>query len=981
MDYLESWETNLAQTFSEIGGRRQGGSVYLIEHGLDREDLEQLQFLVARRAENHQFTMEAWRRFPLCLCTIVTECGYEYRGVGTDFWPKLEASLRVEIPAYQRGEISELFRLTADAFGLARPPEDRWSAAFPHIAWPIRNAMVPREVHGRLARLIREFLGHSATMTVRRDSLPALRDLAQGFGSRRLEAWLLDEDLAVDVIGYLVNGRAPDPAMTPAFMRRLETDLRSETEVRRLERLVAARRRTGIGQARSLPAATWELLLDNAEAVGLALRGPVLSRAELEGVKVDLGGPLSEETVIAGARSTTLERFLQGDAVFVGRPLATPPDPVLKGREMPPGLKRAVVPAPGLLFRDQGDDGYQPQLRPGDRVGPGVAIYEMRCEDASVEDWGAGLDHFHSGTPRGDAALARHGIHVQGDSPIEFRGGLTLFHDGDEVAQVEGREVELRSGAAFTIRAERVEEAETREFALPAGAWTALPMTKGIWSLTAFSGAEEVSSRLVFRGLEPREPAALSLQPSGAGLAEFARGAISIHLGAPIALHDVHLEIRLTAGSGQQLSVSLDVPTVPATIWCDTEEFAPMRDAARLWASGGLHARLHAEAQGLDAATWPLTAPEPEWTLDRRSGLWHAGGTRNAGSLSCDPVEDPTRFVPWSPSARLDEDLPACLLLRPDGAGDDGLRSGVILDPESGAELRGQFRAAEPAVSRMSASGHEICGLKEGMEALLSWRLAACRTAFADGLRAGVCAALESELVNVLCGAEWSRAERRSQEIGASFHERLVSIATAAGLVSGEPLFSPISEEWERVLCKELEASFREAAPSPELAVAPDDLMWPELDDAVLNAWERLAKKMVAAGEPEPDFDAGCSEGQWQEAFVKARDAARLPRLSALVLPRPRGARLERLAWQDLQIDDVVAALVECHSDIQMRGGRWIAPADLRALLLLFVAPDRVLDDPDWRGRLLRFGSDRASARAVRYAALRIRALKTGSGA
>lgn len=979
MNNLETWEASLTLIFAEIALRRQGGTLFLIEHGLDREDLEQLQFLVARHAERHQFSKDAWRRYPLCLCTIVTECGYEYRGVGTDFWPNLEASLRVEIPAPQRAVISDLFRVLADEFGFARPPEDRWSAAFPHIAWPIRNAMVPREVHGRIARLIREFLGQSSTMNVRRESLPALRELAQGFGSRRLDSWLLDEVLAVAVIGYLVNGRTPDTAMMPDFMRRLEGDLRSEAEVRRLEQIITARRLVGLGPSRPLSPATFELLLHDADASGLALRGPILSAVEMESLKTELGASLSEETVVAGARSTTLERFLLGDAIFIGRPLGEVPEPCLLGREMPPRLKRAIVPAPVLLFRDQGDDGYQPQLRPTDRVGPGTSFYEMRCEDASADDWGAGLFHFQSGTEKGDAILARHGISVQVSPPLEFRGGLTLFHDGDEVAQVEGREVELRAETAFTIRAERMDEAEIRELALSAGAWTPLPMIKGEWSLTAFSGSKEESSKLSFRALEPREAATLSLQPTGAGLAEFARGAVSIHLGAPITLHDVRLDIVLTAGSGQTLSLSLDVPTAPATIGCDTDDFAQMRDAARLWVSGGLHARLHVEAQGLDAASWLLGAPEPEWKLDRRSGAWVSGGTRTAKSLACDPQEDTTRLTAWQPSTDAGDDQVACLLLRPDCAGDDALRSGILLEPDVGARLRGQFRAVSPTISRMSASNEEACGLLAGLEALLSWTLASSRTAFADGLRAGICAELEREVVRALCGSDWVRAERRCREVGAAFHARLVSVATNAGLVSGEPDFSPLSEEWEDVLRQELVVAFRKVLPSPELAVIPDDLMWPDLDDAVLEAWDRLAKKMMARGEPEPDFDAGYSNGEWQAAVSEAREAARLPQLSAMLLPRPRGARLERLAWQDLQIDDVVAALVECHSDVQMRGGRWISPADLRALLLLFAAPDRVLDDPEWRGRLLRFGSDRASARAVRYAALRLRALRTTS--
>lgn len=107
----------------------------------------------------------------------------------------------------------------------------------------------------------------------------------------------------------------------------------------------------------------------------------------------------------------------------------------------------------------------------------------------------------------------------------------------------------------------------------------------------------------------------------------------------------------------------------------------------------------------------------------------------------------------------------------------------------------------------------------------------------------------------------------------------------------------------------------------------------------------------------------------------RAREAARLPELSELVLPAPRAECLERVPYESSHLDDLIAALVSCHVDVQSRSGRWLTPADLRALLYLFLAPERVMDDPEWRGRLLRFSADRFTARAVRYAALRYRAM------
>ena len=232
MNDLFASDDLLAQIFSDLSRQRDGRTISLIEHGLARDEIEQLLYHVSQRAGQHQFTRRAWQDLPLSLAVVVTEIGYEYRGTGTDFWPLVESAIKIEVPVTQRGVISDLFRDCARRFGTARPFDDAWSSVFPHIAWPVRNAMVPREVHGSLSRLVREFLNQTRSLSVTRAALPGLRELARGFGSRRLESWLQDDDLALSVIGHLVSGRTGDLGMEPRFLQRLANDLRSESETR-----------------------------------------------------------------------------------------------------------------------------------------------------------------------------------------------------------------------------------------------------------------------------------------------------------------------------------------------------------------------------------------------------------------------------------------------------------------------------------------------------------------------------------------------------------------------------------------------------------------------------------------------------------------------------------------------------------------------------------------------------------------------------
>lgn len=979
MNDLFATEKLLERVFAELSLQRDGGPVFMIENGLLCDDVDQLLHLVAQRAEIYQFTKRAWAEFPLSICVAVTEIGYEYRGTGTEFWPMVELGLKVDIPVSQRNVISELFRNCAKQHGTAKPMQDAWSKAFPHISWPVRNAMVPREIHAPLARLVREFLVYSRSITIPRASIQGLRDLAKGFGSRRLESWLQNDDLAYSVISYLVSGRTTDMSVETAFLKRLGNDLRSESEVRSLERAIRARRLAQHQGLDYLPKAKYELLLDDAEARGLALRGPSLSLSELEAVRVELDVPLSNLTITVGARSTTLQRFFDGDAVFIGRPVGEAPRPYLSEFEMPDWLAAVVTPSSGLLFRDEGDDGYQPQIRPSDRVTSGTGFYEMASEALSPETWGDGLYHFVSGTPEGDAALARYGMHVETDPMIEFLGGLTLFLEGNTIGQVTGHQVRASPKVSINLLAERLDKPGSFEIRLPDSRWTPLPMTEGFWTLSPVGSGKIIPMNLVFRETEPQEAVALTLQPDGLGVSEIARGTAALHLSTPITLHDVKVEVTLESSNGQFRSICIDVSSTPAKIPFDLPEFTDIRASARLWRGGGLRCKLRTQALGLDERSWALSSPEPEWKLDRQSGQWTSETMEPLNSLVCDPEASCAAFLPQDPSAA--QTPTDYRLMRPDGPSDGTLRSCILIEPKKGTSLSMLPRVSTAPILRLSKAPNDNSGLLNALEAYFSWSLATVGTTIGEGLRAGACSQLEDGLVAALCGNRWATAERRSLALGAGFHARLVTEAVNVGLVCDTTAFSPLNEDEKHTLVDLLESEFRRILPAPDLIVIPDEPMWPEMDDAVLDAWTQLSAEATENGRAELEFDAGSADGEWQSAVFHAREAARLPALVALILPSQRALNLERLPYESCHFDDLIAALTACHADVQSRGGRWITPADLRALFLLFLAPERVMDDPEWKDRILRFGADRFTARAVRYTALRYRAQTTARNA
>ena len=67
MNDLFASENLLAQIFSDLSRQRDGGTIYLIEHGLARDETEQLLYHVSQRAGLHQFAKRAWQDLPLSL--------------------------------------------------------------------------------------------------------------------------------------------------------------------------------------------------------------------------------------------------------------------------------------------------------------------------------------------------------------------------------------------------------------------------------------------------------------------------------------------------------------------------------------------------------------------------------------------------------------------------------------------------------------------------------------------------------------------------------------------------------------------------------------------------------------------------------------------------------------------------------------------------------------------------------------------------
>ena len=974
MPQLNFLENGLVDHFSRLADGRPDGQIFLIEHGLDQGALQSIVFAVGERGGQFGFDRQLWDDFPFCLCVSLTEFGYLYSG--NDFWPMAERGLKAEIRIEEREHISAQFRSLHKRYGIAKPLEDRWTEAFGHIAWPIRNAMVPLEIHGGLARVVREGLRHTQNLRMDTQFLDTIRGLAEGMKSRRLDAWLADDALATAIIRSLVFGNSSSLSVDEGFLSRLEMDLRANDEVRKLSLAIRAREVLEKKGNSSLPRARLQLLLRDAEPVGVAVRGPILGPIEKHALTVEAGAPLTSAVVTFGARSTTLSAFLDGETLFLGRPVSVPDADLTGLQVIPQRIAVAIAPSSSLLFLDEGDDGYQPQIQGLAGIESGKCFYELRLDETPQGAWEEALYHFTVGTPEGDERLKAHGLRVSDRPLARFFGGMTLSQEGNVFLQTDGCILKVQALAPKTeLEAKNIETGKRLFLSVPMEHWISFPETEGHWILEFRLGDRTQAINLQFRSLSPPEPVRLRLQPEEAGLSAVGAGEAGIEIWTPVALHDLHAEIEIASSGGEVVRARIQISAAPTVLGLGLEEFTLVREAARLWAETGMAARMRVRVPGLDQREWLLPSIATEWRFEKATTQWLGVDGVQVRTLVSDPTVDPILFEKV-------QDIPISrpVLIVPETQDEGRLSCAAILMPAGGLRFGDLDLPETLNVGRLPLDVGGRSGLIRTAEALITWRSAFAPSVVAEALRGRVTRLIEDSLVSALCGKEWLVAERRMREMTGGFYRLLAMIACEQKLAMGdEEFFSYLPPEYEATLIRCLEASFRAALPSPETIIQPESDDWEELDNAVNNAWEDMIDTMNSGEEPELWSDANGRDRSWHKAIDAARDASKLPQFLKWLLPKRRAEALVAFEYEGSSFSDLVAELEASHQDISRSGGRWITSADMRSLLLLFMSPMELTKDPDWRGRIARFGSERFAARSIRYAALRNLALRQGN--
>ena len=169
---------------------------------------------------------------------LASEVGYVYEGFSSGYWPRLEALLRCALTAQDRESLTAAFEEANLQVGMARPDDTPFTRTFRHIAWPLVNALAPRQIHAGLS----DALFEATVFDPDDDSF--IRFVLQGClrsGSPRLIEWSGNQ-ARVEAVATALLAK-PDGRLSAQIIERLAADAMASPLVR--DRIVRARARRG----------------------------------------------------------------------------------------------------------------------------------------------------------------------------------------------------------------------------------------------------------------------------------------------------------------------------------------------------------------------------------------------------------------------------------------------------------------------------------------------------------------------------------------------------------------------------------------------------------------------------------------------------------------------------------------------------------------------------------------------------------------
>lgn len=970
-DVLKDRHQALASHFADLALSRGQLPLFAIEHGLDEAALSGLRAAVSRNLEaDPQLQGATWSWAYLPLLVVATEVGYRYRGTGTDFWPVLAQELGVEAGSAFRAGLSRLFDLGHRSFGLARPGDSPWERHFPHIAWPIGNAIVPLEIQPQLTDALRRSVRAGISAENMESLLEHLKMLAAGHASRRFENWLQQGEIALEVMRRLLAPEA-EGWLSKNILQRIDEDIRKDVgSFRAISEARKAAARRSVRVTEMAPSQFVMTLVDRVPNL-LLVRGPVLPTQSRDEVIAALR--IQGDRIRAAGTNQTiaLRSFLAGGEMALGKVAGLPTEPLTRGDaanvEQGPSYEalERLQPLQSAFFVIEPNEVTARAIFPQEGLAADVSVIQLQRVN-------------HDGTPEfrwlqtsfgpDVEFLRRHGFKVEAQAPSLRLLGLLM--PGAQHKFLSGIPVLAAQRATdLTLLLDDAQPA-SETLRIHGEEWALFEPGVGRHWVGTADGDDGDGVEFEVVESPDLDPASVNVFPANANISDLVSGRLEIRITAPLSLEDVPVRLRLRSADGPELISEGIIDRLPARISGHSPLIGSLRAQLAERATVISTARLTVDVHGLLQNSVPLRSMRREFRHDSDLEKWIS--TNDDGRVLPSIVA-----TPQSPIPRTSEVFPAgTRLVLPAATDHEALASGLIISDSSVFHIgiQEEDKISLPALLREASSRNSAVGLVDLARASVAWQLAEASDPLGNWRRWSVVEALEKTLIQLLCGLEWWKRESGIDLSILSQHGAFLRSAEALGLVSGEDLPDIASNSDRLFLRDRLISRLRQALPDIAEALAQfDDELAGNLDLAVIDAYEDLRLHLQDNGrEAFDEVDIARSSVTWRRALERARDIPLLPMFQHFILPEARWTALMNPWYVELTEDDLVDLLDACHVDSFRRPGlRWLGRAELRTMLQLWLSPRAMIEADEWPRLLAKGLSDVQTSRAVRYVALR----------
>lgn len=950
LENLKTFQLSLSERYEMLSGERDGYPIYGIEHGLGEGEINLMRISLSAALRMHgSWTITLC---PLPLIAYASEVGYAYEGFFNGYWPHLEARLHFAFGAEERETMTRAFGRAHDRYALAAPDKTIFSENYRHIAWPLTNALAPRQIHAGIAAMLKEALayGHDDD----EDFMRVLRRAIRNTGSPRLVDWSVNDHRLLSVARGLLD--EDDSGLSAEVLQRLRIDATTDPEdrrnVQRARRFYVASRGATHQRGRYLIR-----VHDSAYTLGITQWPTDFEKSS---------GPLRVGfKSVAAAESWAIQEKIDLPQPRLGDGAKTL---FIRDQTMFPETYISLSPADPLVLSDEAD-----LIVLGDHDSRDSGGLSYICDLAGLACSAApkGGIELRAFLSEAGFSISEPGLQITGGLPLDFG---TRYASGVPVA------VEIDNKVDDTRLTVTTDDFIHSDEILTVGE-VAMLMSNGIGSVDlradAFGG-RTLERSLSFETPEEPEPLiGITVDPASPNIADLVAGRLCVRLLSPFPLKDVPVKACVQRQGFEDVRFDAAIPAVPARLTFQTGALAAIGNWVKALEPRPLSLLLTLDV-GVDRVAIPIIEPDPVVSWSKAAEGWQAFLASDDEQSSAEPLSllSVSHEQPCQLSDETLDDKTTRLLL-PVGV---SFVNGFVASPPR-IKLAGQAFKSDVKQHRnfSRAQSNSASSLEAEIITFIGWSCARVETPIAAFDARGAAETAERSLVSTMCGASWLEIEDSSkmEPFIDTFLKQAQSAPNDPLAITSTDELTPISQADRIAFIEELRTACLSASDLSLTAsrAAFDDDDGENLDELIAETWKAVNTRRVGPELSVFNPEIFNETKDWNRVLASAQETVHFLKLNRMIQPTRLARSLLELNYDAVGMSEIAQAIAADRVDLGLlaRSGRSLQPDDIKTALLLWMHP-RGFAASEWQQVAARLLEDRMTARAVRYAALRLRA-------